>query len=119
METLKNVTPLQWLGVVLVINGALIGSTAQLTDLFGAMVTKDIVSVASLGNAVLGGIVTMLSGQGTQVRNVMAMPGIEKITVNSQANSTLAAIAVDDSQPKIEATPAAEARVVNIAKGAA
>ena len=113
-----NLTPLQWIGIVLVVNGAVIGSTAQLTDLFGAHAAHLLISIASLGNSILGGLNMMFGGQGAQVKNVLAMPGVEKITVNSQVNSTLAAIAVDPAQEKIEPTAASESTVANIARGA-
>lgn len=113
-----NLTPMQVIGIILVINGALIGSTAQLTDLFGPMTVKYIVAVASLGNSVLGGIVTMFTSQGAQVKNVLAMPGVEKVTVNAKANQTLAQIAVAPDQPKIEAIPQAETAVTRIAGAA-
>ena len=116
MNSIRSLTTLQWLGVTLVINGALIGSTAQLTDLMGAHWAHIIVSVCSLGNSVLGGIVTMFSGQGTQIQNVKAMPGIEKIDVNAQANPVLAKIAMDPNEDKISPTPAAQAQVAATAK---
>jgi hypothetical protein len=120
MNTLKNLTAVQILGIILVINGALIGSTAQLTDLMGANAAHIVVSVCSLGNAVLGGLVTMFSGQGAQIKAVAAMPGVEKISVNSQANTALATIAVsnDAAAVKVEATPAAEAAVTKTANAA-
>jgi len=59
-----KLTPLQFIGIILVINGALIGSTAQLTDLFGEHAAHVVISIASLGNSIFGGIVTMMSGQG-------------------------------------------------------
>lgn len=110
-----GLTPLQIIGIVLVINGALIGSSAQLTDLFGPVAVKYIISLASIGNSILGGITTLISGQGAQIKNVLAMPGVEKLTVNSQANTTLATIAIDPQQDKIAPTPAAEATVNKIA----
>ena len=112
-----NLTPLQIIGIILAINGALTGATAQLTDLFGAVVAKDIVSVASLGSAILGGIITSMSGQASQVRNVLAMPGIEKITVNAQANQALSSMAVDQTVNKISPTPAAQDDVAKKAAG--
>lgn len=112
-----KLTPLQIIGIVLIINGALIGSVTQLTDLFGPEVAKYIVSIASLGNSIFGGVVTMISGQGAQIKNVLAMPGVEKINVNGQANATLAAIAVDPSIDKISPTPAAQQAVEETAKG--
>lgn len=111
-----NLTPLQIIGIVLVINGALIGSTAQLTDLFGPMIAKYIISIASLGNSIFGGIVTMISGQGSQIKNVLAMPGVENITVNRQANAALATIAVDPAQDKISPTLSAQDTVAATAK---
>lgn len=99
-----NLTPLQIIGIILAINGALTGATAQLTDLFGAVVAKDIVSVASLGSAILGGVITSMSGQASQIRNVASMPGVERISVNTTANQTLAQAATDPTQPKVGAT---------------
>ena len=116
MNTLKGLTTLQWLGIILVINGALIGSTAQLTDLFGPIAVKYIVAAASLGNSIFGGIVTMISGQGSQVLNVKAMDGIEHIDVNAKANPILAKIAMDPNEGKIAPTPAAQAQVAATAK---
>lgn len=113
-----NLTPLQIIGIILAVNGALTGATAQLTDLFGPLVAKDIVSVASLGSAILGGIITSISGQGAQIKNVLAMPGVERINVNAQANQTLAAIAIDPGVDKIAPTPAAMATVTQTAKAA-
>lgn len=115
---MPKLTPLQILGIILVINGALIGSAAQLTDLMGPLAAKYVVSIASLGNSILGGIVTMLSGQGAQVKNVLAMPGVEHIDVNSQANAALATIAVDPAQQKIAPTAEAKSEVTAIAKAA-
>lgn len=113
---MPNLTPLQIIGIVLVINGALIGSAAQLTDLFGPLTAKYIISIASLGNSIFGGIVTLISGQGAQIKNVLAMPGVENISVGRQANATLAAIAVDPTQNKIAPTDAATQAVIATAK---
>jgi hypothetical protein len=111
-----NLTPIQIIGLILVVNGALIGSTAQLTDLFGPQVVKYIIAVASLGNSIFGGVITMLTGQGAQIKNVLAMPGVDKITVNANANPTLAAIAIDPTSDKIAPTAAALDKVTAIAK---
>ena len=102
-----HLTTNQIIAVVMVILGVLVGSTAQLTDLLGPASTKTIVSLASLANTMLSGIMVVLTGQSAQVKSVIAMPGIEKITVNSQASPTLAQIAVDPAVNKISPTPAA------------
>lgn len=112
-----NLTPLQWIGIVLIVNGAITGSVSELTDLLGASWAKHVISLATIGSAICGGLVTMFGGQSAQVRNVLAMPGVEKITVNTQANATLAQIAVDPALDKIEPVPQASARVTAIAKG--
>ena len=106
-----NLTPLQIIGIILAVNGALTGATAQLTDLFGALVAKDIVSVASLGSAILGGIITSMSGQASQMRNVASIKGDDgkpavRINVNANAGQNLAAVAIDPEQPNVgAATP--------------
>lgn len=114
-----KLTPIQIIGIIIVVNGALIGSTAQLTDLLGPLIAKDIVSVASIGNSIFGGIIMMLSGQGSMVKSVLAMPGIEHIDVNSQASAALATLAVDKSINKIAPTEDAMDKVVATAKAAA
>lgn len=115
---MPKLTPLQIIGIVLAVNGALTGATAQLTDLFGAVVAKDIVSVASLGSAILGGVITAMSGIGSQISNVAALPGVERISVNASANDTLATLAVDPAQRKIGATPEAKVAVAATAQAA-
>lgn len=118
METLKNMTLVQWIGIVIGLNSLLLGATPQLTVLFGAVAVPYIGAVAALGNGALGVFVTVIGGQGSQVRNVLAMPGVERIAVNEQANSTLASIAVDQTQNKIAPTPQAQAAVAKTANAA-
>jgi len=114
-----NLTPLQIIGIILAVNGALTGATAQLTDLFGATVAKDIVSIASLGSAMLGGIITSMSGQAAQIRNVAAMPGVSRVLIDASANQNVAQVAVDPTQPRVGATtPDARVALQTTAKGA-
>jgi hypothetical protein len=131
MNTLKNITIIQWFGIIILFNTTLLGGASQLGDLsLTAAAVKAILAVATLGNGFLGGLVTMFGGQGTQINNVVSdpqaqaaivhamldMPGLEKMQINGLANKTLASFAVDPTQPKIEAIPTAEAKVVSIAK---
>lgn len=109
----------QVLSIVIVILGVLVASTSQLTDLFGATATKTIVSASTLLMSMLAGMNTIIQGQGSQIAAVQAMPGVEKITVNSQANSVLATMAVDPTQNKIEPTPEAQRDVQATARAAA
>lgn len=116
METLKNLTIIQWIGIAVGLNSLLMGATPQLTVLFGEHAVPYIIAVATLGNGALGVFVTVIGGQGSQVRNVLAMPGVEKIAVNGQASSALATLAIDPLQSKISPTPAAMDRVTATAK---
>ena len=118
MEALRNLTPIQWILFLIAINGAIGGSAAQLTDLFGPVVAHYIITIATFGNTLISAIMAPLSGQGAQIRSVLAMPGVEKISVNGQANSVLATMAVDPAANKIAPTPAAVQEVTATAKAA-
>lgn len=116
---LSEITPIQILGGILVVNTVLAGGTAQLTDLFGATMANHILSVSILGSGICGGFIMNMGGlpsQATQVRNVLAMPGVEKIAVNAQASPALATLAVDPLQDKIAPTPAAMDKVTATAR---
>lgn len=106
-----NLNAKQVIAIILVILGVITASTAQLTDLFGPSATKAIVSIASMVNSILAGALGVISSQTGLVKDVQAMPGVEKITVNAQANSTLASMAVDPSNEKIEPKPGSEGAV--------
>ncbi len=111
-----NLSSIQKLALVLVISGALSTGTSQLVDLFGPQVTKYIVALAGLTTTIVSGFVMVLTGQSSLVKSVLDMPGVERIRVNEQANVTLATLAVDPAQPKIEASPTAEKAVEATAK---
>ena len=67
----------------------------------------------------LGQLLTIFINRWTTLINRVAqMPGVEKITVNANANTTLATLAVDSAQPKIEATPQATRAVQETAAAA-
>lgn len=99
-----NLNTNQVLAIILAILSVLSGSAAQLTDIFGVSAAKYIISTASLAMSVLSSVLAVLSSQDKIVKTVAAMPGVQRIDVNPQANSTLAAIAIDPMQPKIGAT---------------
>jgi hypothetical protein len=119
MQTLKNLTMLQWVGIIILFNGTVIGGTSELADLLiPAVAIKAIVAVCSMGNVFLGGLVTMFSSQGSLVRTVNDMPGIDKLVVNASANHVLAAAVVSDdpSTSKLEAAPGAAQAIAATAK---
>lgn len=68
--------------------------------------------------ACLGVVGAVTNTQAAQVTQVAAMPGVERISVNAQANSTLASVATDPTQTKVGATsPDVRATLQTIAKG--
>lgn len=112
-----NLTAKQWLAITGIVLSAIVVSTAYFTDMFGPVVAKQITGTAAFLNLILGGVLTYLTGQGQTVRDVLAMPGVDTLTVNAKANQTLATVAVDPNQDKIMPTPADAAQVAKTAKG--
>lgn len=112
-----NLNPKQWLAIAVAVLSVFIASTAQLTDLIGPAATKTVVSLSSITVTILSSISAILSTQTSLVKDVQAMPGVEKITVNAAANPTLAGLAVAPENAKIEAAPGADNAVNQAAKG--
>lgn len=107
------------LGTVSSINGGLITGAALMQTLFGQDLTIKIVAVLGIAQIIVGAVGGQLSTQANLVKDVAAMPGVEKISVNANANSTLAAAATDADQPKVgPATPDVRATLIQTAKGA-
>lgn len=112
-----NLTGKQIIAIIAAVVSALMLATTQLTDIFGPTVAKSIVSVAALANMILNSVIAALTGQANLVKDVAAMPGIQSISVNAQANQTLASVAMDPKVDKVAATPQAVDRVIATAKG--
>lgn len=106
----------QILAIVIGVLSLLVGSTAQLNDLFGPSIAKYIISSASLGTGIVSVILTVLTSQGSTIKTVAAMPGIERVEVNENANKTAAVLAMDSTQSKIVPTEAAMAAVIKTAQ---
>lgn len=101
MNTIKNITPLGWIGIILLLNGTLIGGVNYLHNLFGEVTVQDIVSVAGLGNMFFGGLVTLFSSQGSLIKQVSNMTGVEPIQINAQASAAITKIATDPTVPNV------------------
>jgi len=112
-----NLTRNQVFLIVGTILSAVVTSTAYFTDMFGPVIAKEIVGTAGFLNMIVNGIGVAFTGQGQTVRDVLAMPGVDTLTVNAKANQTLATVAIDPSQDKIMPTPADAAQVAKTAKG--
>lgn len=113
-----NLNGKQIISIIGAVVSALMVATSQLTELFGAGIAKEVVSAAALINMILQSIMVQLTGQGSTVRDVLSMNGVEHISINSRANPTLAAIAIDPKVDKISPTQAAMATVAATAKDA-
>jgi hypothetical protein len=116
METLKNLTLVQWIGIMVGLNSLLMGATPQLTVLFGTAAVPYIVAVATLGNGALGVFGVVVGGIGSQASNVASLPGVDRILVNRNANATLSALAIDAAEPKIGVVPEDKSIVAATAK---
>jgi hypothetical protein len=114
---LRDLTTIQWFGMIILFNTTLLGGSSQLGDLLlSPAVVKAILAVATLGNGFLGGLVTMFGGLGTQASNVV--DGGASIAVGPFAKPPLAVAAMDPTQSKIDAAPGAASAVAAIAKAA-
>lgn len=122
---LKNITPLQWIGIIILFNTTLLGSASQLGDLsLNANTVKAILAIATLGNGFLGGLVTMFGGQASMTRSVASFRGDDgmpmvRIGVNANAGPSMAAVALDPTQKNVgAATPDVRATLTETVKAA-
>jgi len=96
-----NIQPKQWLQIISGSVSGLITGAALLNPIFGQETSLQIVAGLGIFNIILSSISTALTGQAQLVKDVAAMPGVEKITINEKANSTLASVAVDPTVDKV------------------
>lgn len=113
------ITRNQWLQIVAVVFSACIAASALWTQLFGQNTATIIISLLGLANTILAGVTYVLTGQAQQIKDVAAMPGVDRVSVNAQANTTLAQVATDPAQAKVGATsPEVRSTLVNTARSA-
>jgi len=104
-----NLTLIQKIAITMAVLGVLSTSGVQLTDILGAGIARNVVSVAGLVNSVLAAIVAVISGQSAIIKQVAAIQGEDgkpavRINVNSNATAALAQVATDPNQPNVGAT---------------
>ena len=112
-----NLNAKQLLSIIGAILSVLMVASAQLTDIFGAGVAKTIVSMSGLANLIIQSVMTALTSQTNTIKDVALMPGVDSIRVNSQANQSLAQVAMDPANEKVSPTTQAAAAVEATAKG--
>lgn len=96
-----------WLQIIQTTITGFITAGALFTVLFGQAETLKIIAAFGIVNIVVGAVSASFSTQTSAVKDVLAMPGVDKIDVNGQANKALAALAVDPTVNKIAPTSAA------------
>jgi hypothetical protein len=114
---MSSITSKQWFQIVSGVISGLITGAAFLQTLFGQTLTLQIIAGLGLANIILSSIGATLSGSGNLMRDVAAMPGVARVTVNETATDGVAAAALDPQQPKIGATTP-EVRAALITKAA-
>ena len=112
-----NLTRNQWLALIGLALGLLAGGGSTMTELFGTGMAAKIAAAAGFLNSFVNGAILILSGQGQQILDVKAMPGVEKIDINANANQVLAKMALDPTVDKVGVIPEAASAVLQTAKG--
>lgn len=108
-----------FLNIMSSINGSLITGAALFNPLVGQERALQIISILGICQIVVSGINSNLSTQANTIKEVAAMPGVERISVNRDANQTLAQVATDPTQAKVGAvTPDLRNVLESTAKGA-
>ena len=119
-----NLTIIQKIGLAIGVLGFLATAGTQLTDIFAPFgslaptIVKEIVSLSGFVSGILGVVLAFMTGQANAVKAVRAMPGVEGVLVNAQANAALATLAVDPTESKIKIVPSDVAAVQATARAA-
>lgn len=114
-----NLTTKQWFQITQGVFSSLITAGALFTQLFGETMTLKIIAMLGLINIVVSSFGAAVSSQANLVKDVAAMPGVSRVSVNADANQALAAVATDPSVAKVGAADAETRQVLlDKAKGA-
>ncbi len=114
---MPNLTLNQKLSLVALLLSLLASGGTTLTEIFGSGLAAKIAAGASFFASFVNGATLILTSQNNVVKEVAAMPGVEKVQVNAQANQVLAASALDPNVNKVSATSEAIPTVIETAKG--
>lgn len=102
-----NVSPKQWYQIITGIISGLITGAALMQTLLGQDLTIKIVAGLGILNIIVSSVGTALSGAdspATQIRNVAALPGVERISINEKATNGVAMAALDPTLPRVGPT---------------
>lgn len=113
-----NINGIQWLLIAIAALGAISGGSAQMNDLFGPTIAKDVASAASFLSSIISAIMLPLTGQTATLKAASNIQGVEPIKINASASRDIAKVAVDPSVDNVEPVPTVATQVAAIAKGA-
>lgn len=113
-----NLNGKQIISIIMAVLGVLMIAKSQLTPMFGPDIAEYIVNAAGLVNMMLASVMAAITGtlpQDQQVKQVLEMPGVERLRVNKNASPELAVLAMDPNINKISPTDEARTAVAAIA----
>ena len=115
---MTRLTSKQWFQFITGCISGLITGAALLQTLLGQDLTIKVVAVLGVINIIVSAYGTAVSGQASLVKDVAAMPGVDRVSVNAAASPALASVAVDPAQAKVgPTTPDVRAVLTETAKG--
>lgn len=106
-----------FLNILSSVNGGLITGAALLNPLVGESLALKIISGLGICQIIVSAVNSNLSTQANTIKEVAAMPGIDPLSINKQANATVAALALDPANHKIAPALGATPTLESIAKG--
>lgn len=104
----------QWLGITVIVIAALLVSKDQLATLFNADIATKIVAACAILNLVVGGAITVITGQTGMASQLQSLPGVQ-LQIDKTADPSLAKLAVSPAFDNIAPAPGQEAAVAQVA----
>lgn len=103
----------QYIGLAIIVVGALAVSSDQLNTLFGTKVSSMIIAACAILNLILGGVITLITGQTGMASQLGNLKGVD-VVINKNADQSLAKLALDPDS-SVSVAPGQEAAVAKVA----
>ena len=103
----------QWLGVSIIVIGALLVSKDSLATLFNADIANKIVAGCAILNLIVGGVFTLITGQTGMANQLANLKGVD-VNISKDADPSLAKLAMDPTS-NVSITPGQEQAVAKVA----
>lgn len=104
----------QWLGIAVIIVGALLVSKDSLATLFSSDIAGKIIAACAILNLIIGGIFTIITGQTGMASQLQNLKGVS-LQIDKTADPSLAKLAVSPAFDNIAPAPGQEAAVAKVA----